>query len=112
MSTPIIDPTTGAAFTGNTIDPTRLNSVSLQLLNKLFPVPTTSGTGTNTFENVPYKNMVDRISLRFDHKINESNSLRFTWLRAFYGPNTTVGSDSLQGGNSGDGEHNTQFILG
>ncbi len=112
VSTPIIDPTTGAAFTGNTIDPTRLNSVSLQLLNKLFPVPTTSGTGTNTYENVPYKNMVDRISLRFDHKINESNSLRFTWLRAFYGPNTTVGSDSLQGGNSGDGEHNSQFILG
>jgi hypothetical protein len=112
VSTPIIDPTTGVAFTNNTIPTTRLNSVSLQLLNKLFPTATTSGTGVNTFENVPYKNIVDRISLRFDHKINENNSIRFTWLRAFYGPNTTAGNDSLQGGMSGDGEHNSQFILG
>ncbi len=112
LSSTIIDPTTGAAFANNTIPTARLNSVSLALLDKLYPLPTTSGTGVNTFENVPYKNTVDRISLRLDHKINENNSLRFTWLRAFYGPNTTVGNDSLQGGNSGDGEHNSQFILG
>jgi hypothetical protein len=107
----IKNPATGVAYTGNIIT-SPLNSVSLKLMNLLYPTPTTTGTGTNTFENVPYNNVVDRISLRFDHKINENNNIRFTWLRAFYGPNTTVGADSLQGGNSGDGEHNSQFILG
>ena len=112
VSTTIKDPTTGLAFANNTIPTNRLNSVSLALMNKLMPTPTTSGIGTNTFENVPYTSNVERISLRLDHRINDNNSIRFTWLRAFYGPNPTVGSDSLQGGNSGDGEHNSQFILG
>ena len=112
ISTTIKDPTTGLPFTNNTIPTGRLNTVSLALMNKLMPTPTTSGIGTNTFENVPYTSDVERISLRLDHRINDSNSIRFTWLRAFYGPNVTVGSDSLQGGNSGDGEHNSQFILG
>ncbi len=112
VAKPIIDPTTGLPFPNNTIPTLRLNSVSLALLNKLFPTPTVSGTGVNTYELVSYKNNVDRVSLRLDHKINETNSIRFTWLRAFYGPNSTAGNDSLQGGNSGDGEHNSQFILG
>ena len=112
ISTTIKDPTTGLAFTNNTIPTGRLNQVSLALMNKLMPQPTTSGTGTNTFENVPYTSDVERISLRADHRFNDSNSIRFTWLRAFYGPNVTVGPDSLQGGVSGDGEHNSQFILG
>jgi hypothetical protein len=121
FSSSITDPTTGSPFaiatTGTCagyyqIPSARFNSVTTQLLNLLYPLPTTTGTGTNTYENVPYNNVVDRISLRFDHKINENNNIRFTWLRAFYGPNTTVGNDSLQGGNSGDGEHNSQFILG
>jgi hypothetical protein len=112
LSTTITDPTTGTAFTSNTIPTGRLNSVSLALMNKLIPTPTTSGISANTFENVPYNNTVDRISLRLDHKINDNNAIRFTWLRAFYGPNSTVGNDSLQGGNSGDGEHNSHFTLG
>jgi len=107
------DPSTGAAFTTANVIPTaRLNAVSTALMNKLMPLPTTSGTGTNTYELVPYTSNVDRISLRLDHKINDNNNIRFTWLRAFYGPNSTVGSDSLQGGNSGDGEHNSHFTLG
>ena len=112
VSTVIKDPTTGLPFTNNTIPTGRLNTVSLALMNKLMPVPTTGGIGTNTFENVPYTSDVERISLRADHKFNDNNSMRFTWLRAFYGPNVTVGPDSLQGGVSGDGEHNSQFILG
>ncbi len=112
ISTTIKDPTTGLPFANNTIPNGRLNSVSLALMNKLMPMPTTSGIGTNTFENVPYTSDVERISLRADHKFNDNNSMRFTWLRAFYGPNVTVGPDSLQGGVSGDGEHNSQFILG
>ena len=105
------NPATGVAYTGNIITDS-LNTVSLKLMNLLMPVATTSGTGTNTYENVPYSSDVKRFSLRFDHKINDNNNIRFTWLRAFYGPNSTVGNDSLQGGNSGDGEHNSQFILG
>lgn len=112
ITTPIKDPTTGQPFANNTIPTGRLNQVSLALMNKLMPMPTTSGTGTNTFENVPYSSNVERISLRADHRFNENNSVRFTWLRAFYGPNATVGADSLQGGVSGDGEHNSQFIVG
>ncbi|HEX4758526.1 MAG TPA: carboxypeptidase-like regulatory domain-containing protein [Terracidiphilus sp.] len=107
----IFNPATGTKFAGNII-PSGLNTVSVALMNKLMPTPTTSGTGTNTFENVPYNSNVERISLRADHRFNDSNSIRFTWLRAFYGPNVTVGPDSLQGGVSGDGEHNSQFILG
>jgi hypothetical protein len=112
ISTTIKDPTTGLPFANNTIPTGRLNQVSLALMNKLMPKPTTSGIGTNTFENVPYTSDVERISLRADHRFNDNNSIRFTWLRAFYGPNVTVGPDSLQGGVSGDGEHNSQFILG
>ena len=107
----IFNPATGTKFTGNVIS-TGLNPVSQALMNKLMPMPTTSGIGTNTFENVPYTSDVERISLRADHRFNDNNSIRFTWLRAFYGPNVTVGPDSLQGGVSGDGEHNSQFILG
>jgi hypothetical protein len=107
----IFNPATGAKFAGNVIT-TPLNTVSVALMNKLMPLTTTSGTGTNTYENVPYTSDVERISLRVDHRINDTNNIRFTWLRAFYGPNGTVGNDSLQGGNSGDGEHNSQFILG
>ena len=110
FSTSIINPATGLAFANNTL--TSMNSVSLALMNKLMPTATTSGTGTNTYENVPYTSDVKRISLRLDHKFNDNNSIRFTWLRAFYGPNSTVGNDSLQGGNSGDGEHNSHFTVG
>lgn len=107
----IVNPATGAKYSGNVITG-GLNSVSTTLMKLLMPTPTASGTGTNTFENVPYTSDVTRISLRADHRFNDNNSIRFTWLRAFYGPNTTVGNDSLQGGNSGDGEHNSQFIVG
>ena len=109
---PIIDPSTGIAFTSQTIPSSRLNSVSLQLLNLLYPKPTTSGTGTNAFELVPYTSNAKRFSLRIDHKISDKDQLRGTFLEALYGPNPDVGASSLQGGFSGDGEHNTNTILG
>jgi hypothetical protein len=71
------------------------------LLNILYPTPTTTGCGTNTFEEVQELSQSTRFSLRLDHKISDKDQIRFTWLRAFYGPNATNGSDSLQGGNSG-----------
>lgn len=112
-TTTLKDPSTGKAFASNNVIPSgRINSVSQQLMSLLIPTPTKSGVGSNTNEMVPYKSDIQRISLRVDHKISENDNIRFTWLRAFYGPNTTTGNDSLQGGNSGDGEHNSHFILG
>jgi hypothetical protein len=109
--TVIINPATGQPFTGNVIT-TPLNPVDLQLMTLLYPKTTTTGCGTNTFEEVQELSHSSRFSLRLDHKLNDKNQIRFTWLRAFYGPNATNGSDSLQGGNSQDGEHNDNFILG
>jgi hypothetical protein len=107
---PIINPATGLAFANQTI--TSINPVSAQLLNLLYPKPTTSGTGTNTFELVPYTSQAKRFSLHVDHKLSDRDQIRGTVLVAHYGPNPDVGSSSLQGGFSGDGEHNTNAILG
>jgi outer membrane receptor protein involved in Fe transport len=110
-STIIKSPTTGLPYAGNIItDP--LSAVDQQLLTILYPKPTTSGCGTNTFEQVQELSQSTRFSLRLDHKISDKDQIRFTWLRAFYGPNATQGSDSLQGGNAQDGEHNSNFIVG
>ncbi len=110
FSQPIINPATGTAFANQTI--TNINPVSAQLLNLLYPKPTASGTGTNTFELVPYTSQAKRTSLRIDHKLSDRDQIRGTFLEALYGPNPDVGASSLQGGFSGDGEHNTNTILG
>jgi hypothetical protein len=110
--TQIINPATGLPFPGNIIPKTSWDNVDQQLLTILYPKPTKSGCGTNTQEEVQETSEATRFSLRLDHKINENNQLRFTYLRAFYGPSPTNGTDSLQGGNAQDGEHNTNFILG
>ena len=104
---------TNPNFTNNVINsPSLINSVDQQLLNILYPLPTTSGCGVNTFEQVAELSQSSRFSLRVDHRFSDKDQLRFTWLRAFYGPNADQGSDSLQGGNAQDGEHNSNFILG
>ncbi len=108
---PIINPATGTAFPNQTIN-VPLNPVSLQLLKLLYPLPTASGTGTNTFELIPYTSNAKRTSFRLDHRISDKDQIRATFLEALYGPNPDVGASSLQGGYSGDGEHNTNTILG
>jgi hypothetical protein len=112
FSQPIIDPSTGSPFTNKTILLGRQNAVSLQLLKLLYPNPTQSGTGTNTFELVPYTSNAKRFSVRIDHKISDKDQIRGTVMLALYGPNPDVGVSSLQGGFSGDGEHNSNFIVG
>jgi hypothetical protein len=100
-------------FTNNVINsPSLINPVDQQLLNILYPKPTTSGCGTNTQELVAETSKATRTSLHLDHKLSEKDQLRFTYLRAFYGPSPTNGTDSLQGGNALDGEHNQNFIVG
>jgi hypothetical protein len=112
FTTPIINPLTGAAFLGNVIPTANQSTVSLALLKALYPVPTQSGIGVNTFEQVPETSHATRFSLRLDHKIGNNDQFRFTLLRAFYGPSPTNGSDSLAGGNAQDGEHNMNLIAG
>ena len=107
----IKNPATQVNYPNNTIN-TPLNTVSTQLLTALYPMPTTSGCASNTFENVQELSKSSRFSLRLDHKLSDKDQIRFTWLRAFYGPNATQGADSLQGGNAQDGEHNSNFIVG
>ncbi len=91
---------------------TPLNSVDTQLLNLLYPLPTTSGTGVNCYQLVPYSSKVSRFSLRLDQKLSEKDQFRATFLDALYGPVPVAGADSLQGGYAGEGEHNTKIILG
>jgi hypothetical protein len=121
FTTPIINPATGTLFpvatTGTCagsyqIPSTSFNSVDQQLLNLLYPLPTTSGSGTNTFQLIPYTSNAKRFSLHVDQKISDKDQIRGTFLEALYGPNPDVGASSLQGGFSGDGEHNTNTILG
>src|SRR5262249_31156444 len=111
FSAPILD-TNGAPFPGNTIPQTRLNTLDLKLQNLLFPVPNGPGTGINTVELVPFTTVATRNSLRIDHKINDKNQIRGTFLSALYGPNPTVGTSSLAGGLGKDGEHYSSVILG
>ncbi len=108
----IINPATGTAFSGNIIPTANQSTVSLALLKALYPVPTQPGIGVNTFEQVSETSHATRFSLRLDHRLTANDQIRFTFLRAFYGPNPTNGSDSLAGGNAQDGEHNTNSILG
>jgi hypothetical protein len=102
----------GTPFSGNIIPTANQNSVDQQLLSLLYPTTTLAGCGTNTIENVTYHSNATRWSLHLDHKINDHNQIRATFLRAFYGPNPDSDVDSKQGGYSGDGEHNTNTIVG
>jgi hypothetical protein len=111
VDTIIKNPATGLPYPGNVIN-TPLSTVDQQLLTALYPMPTQAGCGVNTFEQVAETSHATRYSVRLDHKINDKNQLRFTYLRAFYGPSPTNGSTSLSGGNAQDGEHNTNFIVG
>ncbi len=109
--TVIMNPLTGQPFPGNKIN-VPFNSVDVQLQNLLFPNATASGTGVNTFELIAHTQNVTRWNLRIDHKIDEKNQIRGTFLRAFYGPFPDVGTSSLAGGVARDGEHNTITVVG
>ncbi len=112
----IVDPLTNLPFPNDTIPANRINSVDVALQNLLYPLPTAPGTGTNTFELVPYVSTASRYAVRIDHKIGQSDQIRGTFMRAFYGPNPSVPANgsgsSKSGGMAGIGEHNTNTIIG
>ena len=106
------DPLTGLPFANNQIPVPRQNTVDLQLQNVLFPLPTIAGTGTNTFEVVPYTQGVNRYSFRLDHKASDKDQLRATYIAGLYGPNPATGATSRYGGMAGIGERNMNTVLG
>jgi len=108
----IVDPLTGQAFANGQIPAGRINSVSVALQNALFPKPTTTGTGVNTYELVPYTSNVNRYSFRLDHRLNERHQFRASYIAGLYGPNPSVGASSKYGGMSGIGERNMSTVLG
>jgi len=108
----IVDPLTGLPFANNTIPNSRLSTVDLKLQQVLFPLPTTSGIGTNTYELVPYESNATRYAVRMDHQVSEKDQLRGTMMTAFYGPNPSPGASSKAGGMAGIGEHNVNSIIG
>jgi hypothetical protein len=119
-SVPIINPVTGVNYSttnGNKIPTTDQNTVSLQLLNILYPNDNPTATGcnaytTNTFENISYTQNAKRFSMRLDHKLTDRDQLRGTFMRAFFGPYTNSWVDSKTGGYSGYGEHNVDSNIG
>jgi hypothetical protein len=110
-TTVIKNPFTGQPFPGNKIN-VPLNQVDVQLQNLLFPPSTTQSVAVNTQELIPHTTEVTRFNLRVDHKISDRDQIRGTWLRAYYGPFSDVGTSSLAGGVARDGEHNSIFVVG
>jgi hypothetical protein len=110
----LMDPLTGMPFAGNIIPQSRFSKPDLALMNLLMPLPTvlTGPQVTNTFELVPFTDAIRRFFFRLDHSINATNQIHGTFLKAYYGPVPTVGSDSLQGGVAADGEVSTYAIVG
>ena len=116
----IVNPVTGtdySATNSNKIPIGDQNSVSLKLLNYLYPNDNPTATGCNaykinTFENISYTQNAKRVSLRLDHKLTDRDQLRGTFMRAFFGPYTNGWTDSLTGGYSGYGEHNVDTAVG
>lgn len=106
------DPLTGLPFAMNQIPTGRINTVDQQLQSILFPLPTVAGTGTNTFEVVPYTQSVNRYSFRLDHKANDRDQFRATFIAGLYGPNPTTGATSRYGGMAGIGERNMNTVVG
>jgi hypothetical protein len=107
----IKNPLTGKPFPGNIIN-VPMNAVDLQLQALLMPPSTFQTTGVNTQELVPHTTDVSRFNLHIDHRLSDRDQIRGSWLRAFYGPFSDVGTSSLAGGVSQDGEHNSIFVLG
>lgn len=75
LTTPIIDPTTGAPFAGNVIPSTRLSSQALALLN-LYPLPNFTGSTRYNYQiPTPSSTHSDAMQLRSNKLINNKNQI-------------------------------------
>jgi hypothetical protein len=80
---PIIDPQTGAPFPNNKIPISRENVVTMNVLNKLIPLPTDPATGL-LFYSEPNTNSGRQILVKIDHHIGRADSLSFSYLYNYY----------------------------
>ncbi len=72
-TTPIIDPTTGALFPGNTIPANRISPVALKLMNDFIP---RANVGANRYTVSPtVEDNRDQFGVRFDHRFNDRNTV-------------------------------------
>jgi outer membrane receptor protein involved in Fe transport len=82
FTTTIIDPTTGAAFPGNTIPSSRINPISAKLLADFVPLPNSGANGYIVSPEVVDNR--DQAGGRLDYKLSEKHSMlgRFLWSRS------------------------------
>jgi hypothetical protein len=110
----LIDPLNGSPFPNNTIPISRLNPVSLNLLNGYYPLPNVSGSGSGyNYETLqPIPSNTNGFDARLDHYITSNQQIyaRFSWKNLF--------SDSGQSGpvnpllpDDVDTEHDRSFIV-
>jgi hypothetical protein len=84
VSTQIRDPFTGLPFPGNQIPQSRLNPVSLALL-QYYPLPNRPGTASNFQGPAPDRDTHDQLILRVDQNVsnNVRLSFRYNWLDSY-----------------------------
>jgi hypothetical protein len=71
----IFDPLTGVAFEGNIIRSDRLNPISQQVANTIYPMPTQPGLANNYVENIVLAQRVNAGDARVDYKFKGGASL-------------------------------------
>ena len=90
VGTPIVDPLSGKPFPNNQIPADRLNSVSLKIQNKFFPLPNFGDP--NSFHTQNYRELKIRPwdpstywTTRIDHKFSDKDLImgRYTWVRGY-----------------------------
>jgi hypothetical protein len=103
-----IDPTTGAPFTGNKIDPSRFSRIAqVSLAAKLFPAPNclTAGCLGNYRLNTTLANTVDQQTYKLDQNLGRFGSVFFRYTKAEYSNQNINGSVTIP---FGVGEFNEQ----
>lgn len=81
-SNTLIDPLSGALFPNNTIPASRLNPVSLNLLNQYYPLPNVPSGGSYNYERLqPIPSNTNGFDTRLDHYISTKQQIyaRFSW---------------------------------
>jgi hypothetical protein len=81
LTTPIVDPSTGAAFAGNRIPSARINSVAATLLQTYIPAPN-EGTSIHRYA-IDGSEVSNQFDIRLDQNFSQGHTLfgRFSWKK-------------------------------
>jgi hypothetical protein len=93
-----VDPTTGAPFAGNKIDPSRFSRIAqVSLAAKLFPAPNclTAGCLGNYRLNTTLANTVDQQTYKLDQNLGRFGSIFFRYTKAEYSNQNINGSVTI-----------------